>query len=342
MIRFCDSEVYCVSYEQLNRRELLNFFFKGNMDEIVCVMNSDGSYRGRISYYSLINCDTAADALLEDYVELNQNIWKNARTFFQSYKSSYGEYVLLPVLDKKRQLVCFAYEDHEANREIRMLRELNELKGGLQFVDVYPQYSCVKIYGFNELAWYFSKYLDGQGICVQTEGSLWESFKKKEEQAEVDYKCYSVYAEGIYGKNVNWTANLLRSVSPEFECIDCIYEANIKEEHIKNAATNIDELLDFLRKTNKEIAIIGIDTEAQDGFNYLKENDIEVSCFVGYAREAEGRLLFGRKVLNSREIRDRQNKMILINCHATNSAWGSEESTIMIIWDFAETGDCFY
>lgn len=45
MIRFCDKEVCCVSYETLDRSEILSYFFQNHMDEMVCVMDAEGKYR---------------------------------------------------------------------------------------------------------------------------------------------------------------------------------------------------------------------------------------------------------------------------------------------------------
>ncbi len=39
--------------------------------------------------------------------------------------------MLLLVLDRDYQLICFAYQDKDANREIRMLRELKETRKAL-------------------------------------------------------------------------------------------------------------------------------------------------------------------------------------------------------------------
>lgn len=263
MIRFCDKEVCCVLYDDLDREELLSWFFRGNMDEVVCVLNQDGTYRGRITYYSLINCDKAAEAVSYDCVELNEMIWENARKFFSGYVCRLHEYVMLPVVDREGNLVSFAYEDGEANREIRMIRELEERHGALSFADIYPQYACVKISGCNELAVLFAEYLRKHGIAVKTEGELWENFIQSDQQEWPDYQCLTIYAEGVEGnKSKNWVENLLRSVSPEFECVDCIYEANIKKGFVVNAIGDAVSLIDCLKKTDREIVILGTGIES--------------------------------------------------------------------------------
>lgn len=57
-------------------------------------------------------------------------------------------------MDKDQRLISFAYEEYDINREIRMLSKLSENKDDLQFADIYPQYKCVKIHDFNELAYF--------------------------------------------------------------------------------------------------------------------------------------------------------------------------------------------
>lgn len=228
MIRFCDREVYCVLYDDLDRNLILNYFFQGHMDEIICVTNTHGRYKGKISYFSLINAEDAYHAIMEDFVCLDKNVWKNARHYFSNYERKLNEAVLLPIVDKNGKLLCFTYEETEANREIRMLRELSQNENAIQFLDLFPDYKCVRIYGFNELAYFFAEYLKKQNIEVQAFGELWNYLVEKTEKSEDDANCYSIYAEGIYQKKGDWIENLLESVSVEFECIDYIYAANVK------------------------------------------------------------------------------------------------------------------
>ena len=54
---------------------------------------------------------------------------------------------------------------------------------------------------------------------------------------------------------------MLCSVSVEFECVDKIYEANIKARLIKDAEGDSETLLERLRQ-EKEIVILGIDENA--------------------------------------------------------------------------------
>lgn len=92
-------------------------------------------------------------------------------------------YTIIPIVDHENRLISFAYDDEEANREIGMLRELSEQNDTSQFADMLLEYDCVKIYGFNEIAFYFAKYLEKQvGIDVFVYGEMWNGFFESSEK----------------------------------------------------------------------------------------------------------------------------------------------------------------
>ncbi len=325
MIRFCDKDVCCISNEQSDRSALLDYFFQGNMDEVVCVQNPDGTYRGWISYYSLIHSEHVAEAVLEEYVKFDNQIWENARKFFACHEYRFRENALLPVADQAGNLICFAYEDGEANREIRMLRELEELDGASGFADCYPQYSCVKICGCNELAVLFAGYLKKQGIAVKTEGELWKYFLPSDSREYPDHRCLTIYAEGAGNKKSrNWVENLLRSVSPEFECVDCIYEANLKKGLVVNAMGSFGEWIRLLKNTDKDIVIWGTGTDAQNVYDLLLRYGVECSCFLCDSYEDHRRFLFGKKIITPLEMKKRSGSIVMLDCCCKYSAWGTD------------------
>ncbi len=319
MIRFCDREVGCVEYATLNRSELLSYFLSGHINDVVMVYDSFDTmgYVGKITYHSLLFTINVNGAIQDEYVVLDENIWKNARIFFNKNHEMNGADLLLPVVNESGQVICFAYEDDDANREIRMLRELSDNPEALQFTDIYPEYQCVKLYEFNELAYFFAKYLRGQNVAVQVEGTMWQYYFNGDECELPDYACLSVYAEGIEGKKHSLTENMLRSVSVEFECIDQIYEMNIKKKIFQNADGEWQDLLQRL-SDEKEIVIMGSGIEAQKAYGFLKKHGIDICCFMG----EQFHKMFGKKILNRFEVQNIYKNPIFIDCTSKGSAWG--------------------
>lgn len=178
---------------------------------------------------------------------------------FFCHKSHRNKHPLLPVVDREGNLVSFAYEDDDANRELRQIRELREQQNPkmVQFVDMYPDCDCVIIYGFNELAYYFASYLREQGIPVQVEGTMWGGFFESDNVQVPEYRCMKIYAEGTWEKPENWEENLLRTVSVEFEYVDKIYEENIRKcKPIKEDVISVLLLENERNYTSQELFVI--------------------------------------------------------------------------------------
>lgn len=321
MIRFCDKDVFCVEYGRIDRSELLRYFLDGNLDEVVCVLDADGTYFGHIPYQVFVQNENTEQAILRDCLVLDNDIWKNGRMLFAIYKAQFAGNILLPVVDKNQRLLCFAYEEQDANRNLRMLRELQEKADAYQFADIYPEYRCVKIHEFNELAYFFAKYLLSQKIPVQVEGSMWEGFVESDTEEYLDYSCMSIYAEGVWNRPSHWVENLLRSVSVEFECIDHIYEENIKAGIIKNAEKDRLQFLDYLRNEG-QVVILGTDIAALDTYNFFKKQGIEIACFASDKYDDKDRILFGKKVLKIIDVMAEYSRPIFVNPYETGSAWG--------------------
>lgn len=324
MIRFCDSDVGFVEYGTLSRSEILSYFLSGHIEEIVCVYNDSEAeeFIGIITYDSLLHALSIDAAILKEYVILDQDVWKNVREIFNKGGRNHRRVIPLPVLDIDHNLICFAYEDMDANREIRMLRELKEARGALQFSDIFPEYKCVKIYGFNELAYFFVDYLKDQNVQVRLDSEMWQGFFVDEECQYPEYECMSIYAEGTWEKTRNWKENLLRSASVEFECVDKIYEANIKNNYIGNASEGDKALLERLRG-EKEVILCGTGMKAQDAYDFLIGNGVEVCCFaVNELNVRQIHRLFGKKIIGIDEAIYTYRNPVFIDCTSKYSAWG--------------------
>lgn len=340
MIRFCDKEVICLELDEISRNGLIDYFLNGHLDEPICILDNFGRYLGYITYHSLIRNKDTNKAIETECLILNRDIWKTARLFFAFYRGRFEEYPLLPVVDTNQKLLCFAYEDHDADRELRMIWELQEDPDALQFKDLYPECQCVKIYGFNELAYFFAKYLEIQGIPTQVEGSMWKDFFSSDQEEFIDHSYMNIYAEGVLAKPVDWMQNLLRSVSVEFECIDQIYEKNIKTGRIKNADKDSRWLMAYLKEMN-EVVILGTDTEALDAYDYLISRGIRVCGFAEDCCGSVGNLLFGKPILKIVDAMEQFEHVVFVDNHDQGSAWGMGKTDYFSYLGYKRNRDFF-
>lgn len=256
-------------------------------------------YVGIITYDSFHNSINFDSAIRREYIVWGIDMWQNARKYFGYYREV-NSACLLPVFDQEGQLFCFAYEDSAADREIRMLRELQNISGGLQFSDVYPEYKGVKIYEFNELAYFFAQYLENQGVIVEVFGVMWRDIFSGNKCQMPNYECLSIYAEGVNGKESDWKENIIRSVSVEFECIDRIYESNISSGIIKDANGDFSWFVEQLRHEN-EIVIIGTGIFSLNVYDMLFSYGIDIFCFVMEDENEQKYRLLGKRVLSKKE-----------------------------------------
>lgn len=250
-------------------------------------------------------------------IMFDNNIWEKGKFFFKYRKE---EFPVLPVSNQMGGIICYAYQDNEANRELRMIQELRNNDNSLKFSDVFPDYGCVMIQGCNELAYYCAEYLKEQGIEIKVLGDYWEFLgypPSCESSGKVDF---FIYAEGIRPKK-EWYHNFLTSVSVEFECIDKIYEKNLLYSKIRDTNKSYYELLSTLHNEDN-IVIIGDGVSSQDTYDLLLSEGIDIYGFLVKNRKCKR--LFGKPILQFEELEKIKNP-ILIQCTDQNSALGSKE-----------------
>ncbi|MDE7177499.1 MAG: hypothetical protein K2O59_06745 [Lachnospiraceae bacterium] len=253
-----------------------------------------------------------------EYLLLDETIWKKAREYFLKNINSDP----IPVVNTKQEIVCYAWLDKEARREVRMLWELAKCDDAIGFRDVYPEYTGVTIHGCNELACYMAEYLINEGIPVRVDGKYWQEMGMKVGSDIVPSDCnYEIWAEGVHQKSRNWKQERLRSSSVEFECIDEIYEANIKAGKITDADGNVQALLDRLRK-EKQIIIRGIGTMAQDAYDWLLSNGLDICAFQTEKKSNGRKSLFGKPILRKAEVEEQYKQAVLLEGASKHSAWG--------------------
>lgn len=259
----------------------------------------------------------------EECMFLDKDLWKNGRVYFKcGMYDSTDKVRLLPIVDKGQELVCYGYQDNEANRELRMLKELAITKGALQFEDIFPDIRRVVIYGCNELAYFFARYLEGRQIPVLVTGKYWDFMGYiQAENIVCDKRTMVVYAEEFFQSTV-LEQTVFKSVSPEFECIDKIYEANVLDGRIRDTIGNFD---DFLYRLNgeREIVILGDGRESQDAYDLLLKNGIDI-CGFALETNVRKRNLLGKEVISIDEAIMHFHSPIFLECHGHNGAFGGK------------------
>lgn len=256
--------------------------------------------------------------LADKCLTLDQAVWNRAREYFVRHK----EAETVPVLSSQGRMIGYAWQDREADREIRMLSELREQNQMIGFRDVYLDYGEVLIHDCNELAWSMREYLIESGVVVNVDGRFWSELGiEKRKNDNCGYQVFEIWVEGVYQKSGDWKQERLRSASAEFECVNEIYEANIKAGRIKDAKGDAGFLLDTLRLEN-QVIIRGTGTMAQDAYDWLLANGIEVYAFQSGRAECGREYLFGKPILTREQVDQRFEKAIILECAAKNSAWG--------------------
>lgn len=264
--------------------------------------------------------------IAEGHICLDKNIWRDSRRYFRdNFCDDATVRHLLPVIDERGEILCYGWQDDEANRELRMLRELGQNRDALQFRNIFPAAREVVVCGCNELAYFFVKYLETQQIKVSVTGKYWDFLGYKSVTAdETDSKdAMIIYAESFF-QNAEWYQRIVRSASAEFECINKIYEANVTAGIIKDTGGDFKWLLEQLG--NREVAILGTGAKAQDVYDLLYEHGIDITAFVekdghGMGRDAH-RTLLGKTISGIGHAISHMKGTVFISC-GRGSALGS-------------------
>lgn len=256
---------------------------------------------------------------------MDGDIWQSCRRFLQGSDQKKDHVTdLIPVKDADGELVAYGYQDHEANRELRMLKELRETEQALQFTDIFPEYKEVIIWGCNELAFFFAEYLKEQRIAVSVIGQYWNYFGYESCEQKISLgggTVLVIYAEGIPLQNNSLYETVIRSASPEFECIDRIYEANVLVGRIRDTIGGLDKFIAKLKK-EPEIVILGADRKAQDTYDLLMAHGIDI-C--GFAMQNKGdEMLLGRKIMSVEEAMGSLEHPVFLNYTGVHGALGEE------------------
>lgn len=111
------------------------------------------------------------------------------------------------------------------------------------------------------------------------------------------------------------------SVSPEFECINKIYEKNVLKGRICDTIGDFDELINRL-KGEQEIIILEADRMAQDAYDLLMSHGIDICGFAVMGKNNSMRL--GRPIMSTVDAMKRFHHPVFLNCKDMNGALGEE------------------
>ncbi len=266
--------------------------------------------------------------ILPKSIMLGENVWDEGKELFRkNICCDVASVSMIPIENEDEEIVCYAYQDVEANRELRMLRELEAHKEALQFEDIFPKIKEVVICGCNELAYHFVKYLEEQHVKVSVTGEYWDYFGYEK---SIDLKRTDklvICAESILPRTDDLCRTIIKSASSEFECIDKIYEANVKAGKIKDRIEDFARVLKNLR--GKDVVILGTDARAQDAYDLLYQHGIDICYFAKWKCPQSGvggyKTLLGKKITEISKAICEKKDFIFINCNDRNSALGSRD-----------------
>ncbi len=262
----------------------------------------------------------------QDALILDNAVWNACRNIVRKCSHYHNSLIhVIPIENKEKGLAAYGYQDNEANRELRMLRELVQCKNALQFGDIFSEYKEVVICGCNELAVSFAEYLTTLGVRVSVAGKYWEYFGYCGNDT-ADFNGEGklvVFAEGVIPRNGSLTQAVRNSVSPEFECIDKIYEANVLDGRIRDTMGSFEDLIGCLAG-EQEVVILGDGRESQDAYDLLLSFGIDI-CGFAVEKKTRSRLL-GKAVMDVDEAVKCLGKPVFVECHGRNGALGGEDT----------------
>ncbi len=264
--------------------------------------------------------------IAQQHLIFGEEMWQGGRDYFKRHIGhDITELHMIPVLDVSGGTICYGWQDDEANRELRMLKELSKNQNIRQFGDVFPDVREVMVCGCNELAYYFVRYLEQLEFPVSVSGKYWNylGYESTEDIDFDDSDIMIIYAEQIWEHRRSLFQRVIRSASSGFECINQIYEENILAGNIGDTEGDFRSLL---KKTeNKDVVILGIDETAQDMYDLFLAHGVDIKCFaVDGIRGGGPESLLGKRVETIAEVIGAGAHTVLVDVHGKNSAWGNQ------------------
>ena len=207
MIRFWDTEVYCMEKSELDRSWLFSYFCqKGHTDDMILVYDA-GAYYGYLNYQTLLNAVSSGTndyIITEKYIHKKNDgqIWEHLHVLLKQLEErGIRKQAFIPVFDEQGQLLYFAYEYEKEPYTFYIdnaLSELRERQAEIFLNDIYPRLKSVCIEDCNEWAYVFCDILDMYGIPYFCDGEKWRVLfpQKSAGLKDCGYGMWKLRAEG--------------------------------------------------------------------------------------------------------------------------------------------------
>lgn len=281
-----------------------------------------------------INGEKTCCENLRGGITFDPDIWSNCRNYFSEHK----KIKKIPIFNEDNELICYAYQDEAANREMRMLHELESENNLICFKEAYPEYAGVVIYECNELAYCFAQYIKKQNIPVRVIGNYWKESGWVDNDNQFVGKSLYIYAEGTWEHTLDLQCELQRTVGVEFECVDKIYKANIKKGLIRDAVYDLHSFIEKLKY--KQVILLGVDDAQQDAYDLLASYGIDICAFFREEYQRDFKLL-GKPIIDSAELAKYRNP-VFIDCYGIHSAIGNQALDNFVYYGFERNQNYFF
>lgn len=253
MIRFWDTEVYCMEKSELDRGWLFSYFCqKGHTDDMILVYDA-GAYYGYLNYQTLLNAVSSGTndyIITEKYIHKKNDgqIWEHLHVLLKQLEErGIRKQAFIPVFDEQGQLLYFAYEYEKGLSTFYIdiaLMELQEKDTLLFLEEAYPRVKNVKVQTMYFPTESRSKTSDEEirrmHRVFPLEKRCWEAWLDAQNVRKQNSKEFYVRGKSIETKNYGNGKHHIYIIGPciamsscvlrEEESIGCILAEKLKEK----------------------------------------------------------------------------------------------------------------
>lgn len=195
-LRFCTLDFEQMQTDQYNET-IARIIFQERGKRMIVLLGSEEQYYG---FIDRVEWEKGNLCIRNDSETIGKDFFLKAHdTFFHI-----GAPEFLPVLDPSGRLLCFCYQDYEIEKMQENILELVTFNKILDFDRCVGHGRFVRIYGFNEIAYYFHFFLVKQGVKHGVYGDMWAYFAKEllDAPCQTGTEIYDFLAEGNFGSPI--------------------------------------------------------------------------------------------------------------------------------------------